>query len=153
MKLDRYEYQTEDELHFFEFTSVGPNGNIKKIVEYSKLSVENIYNLAFGDYNELTDKLNDKVVTNNGDSRKVLATVVSTVYAFTGRYPYAWIFVTGSTEVRTRLYRMGITNNLEELKEDFYVYGMKIDETFEEFIIGEDYLGFLVTRKNKNINL
>ena len=62
-------------------------------------------------------------------------------------------FVSGSTEVRTRLYRMGISNNLEELKEDFYVYGMKIDETFEEFIVGEDYLGFLVTRINKNINL
>ena len=59
----------------------------------------------------------------------------------------------GSTEVRTRLYRMGITNNLEELKEDFYVYGMKYDETFEDFIIGEDYIGFLVTRKNKNIKL
>ena len=82
-----------------------------------------------------------------------MATVVSTVYAFTGKYPNAWVFATGSTEVRTRLYRMGISNNPEELKEDFYVYGMKMDESFEEFIAGEDYLGFLVTRKNKNINL
>lgn len=153
MKLERYEYQTEDELHFFEFTSVGPKGNIKKIVEYSKVSVDDIYNLAFGDFDEALDQLNDKTVTNNGDSRKVLATVVSTVYAFTGRYPHTWVFATGSTEIRTRLYRMGITNNLEELKEDFYVYGMKLDETFEEFIAGEDYVGFLVTRKNKNINL
>lgn len=153
MKYTRYEYQTEDELHYFEFTSIGPKGSIKKIVEYSKVSVDNIFNLAFGDYDENTDKLNDKVITNNGDSTKILATVVSTVYAFTGKYPNTWIFATGSTEVRTRLYRMGISNNLEELKEDFYVYGMKIDESFEEFIIGEDYLGFLVTRKNKNINL
>jgi hypothetical protein len=153
MKYIRYEYQTEDELHYFEFTSVGPKGNIKKIVEYTKVSVDDIYNLAFGDYDEEADKLNDKIVTNNGDSTKILATVVSTVYAFSGRYPNAWVFATGSTEVRTRLYRMGISNNLEELKEDFYVYGMKMDESFEEFIIGEDYLGFLVTRKNKNIKL
>jgi hypothetical protein len=153
MKYQRYEYQTEGELHFFEFTSVGPQGSIKKIVQYSKLSVENIYNLAFGDYDEKTDEINDKIVTNNGDSRKVLATVVSTIYAFSGRYPETWIFATGSTEVRTRLYRMGITNNLDELREDFYVYGMKIDETFEEFIVGEDYIGFLITRKNKNIRL
>ncbi len=153
MKYIRYEYQTEDELHYFEFTSTGPKGNIKKIVEYSKVSVDDIYNLAFGDYDEQANKLNDKIVTNNGDSIKILATVVSTVYAFTGRYPNAWVFATGSTEVRTRLYRMGISNNLEELKEDFYVYGMKMDESFEAFIIGEDYLGFLVTRKNKNINL
>ena len=65
----------------------------------------------------------------------------------------AWVFATGSTEAKTRLYRMGISNHLDELKKDFYVYGMKFDETFEEFIIGEDYLGFLVTRKNKNIKL
>lgn len=153
MNLTRYEYQAEEDLHFFQFTSVGPKGEIKKIVEYSKVSVNNIYNLAFGDYDEPNDKLNDKIITNNGDSKKVLATVVSTVYAFTGRYPNVWIFATGSTEVRTRLYRMGISTNLEELKEDFHVYGMKFDESFEEFIVGEDYLGFLVTRKNKNINL
>ena len=153
MNKSRYEYQTEDDLHFFELTSIGLKGDIKKIVEYSKVSVGNIYNLAFGDYDELTDKLNDKIITNNGDSQKVLATVVSTLYAFTGRYPDVWVFATGSTEVRTRLYRMGISNNLDELKEDFYVYGMKFDESFEEFIVGEDYLGFLVTRKNKNIKL
>ena len=153
MKYPRYEYLTEEELHFFEFTSVGPKGSIKKIVEYSKLNVPDMYNLAFGDYDEKTDYINDKVVTNNGDSHKVLSTVVSTVYAFSGKYPDVWIFATGSSEVRTRLYRMGITNNLEEIREDFYVYGMKIDETFEEFVVGEDYLGFLVTRKIKNIKL
>lgn len=42
---------------------------------------------------------------------------------------------------------MGISNNLEELKRDFLVYGLRTDKVFEEFIIGEDYLGFLVTRK------
>lgn len=50
-------------------------------------------------------------------------------------------------------YRMGITNNLEEIKTDFYVYGLKDDNTFESFVPGEDYLGFLVTRKIKNIKL
>ena len=29
-----------------------------------------------------------------------------------------------------------------EIQDDFLVYGMKSDETFEEFIVGEDYLGF-----------
>lgn len=147
MKYQKYEYSADEELHFYEFVSVGSNGNIKKVVEYSKMNVENFYNLGFGDYDEEKGEINDKVVTNNGDSLKVLATVASTVYAFTGKYLNAWIFVTGSTEVRTRLYRMGITNNLVEIQEDFYVYGMKTDETFEDFIVGEDYLGFLITRK------
>jgi len=48
---------------------------------------------------------------------------------------------------------MGITNNLEELKQDFLVFGMRKDETFEDFIAGEDYIGFLVTRKNKNFKI
>lgn len=153
MKYNRYEYKTEDELHYFEFISIGQKGEIKKIVEYTKVSIDNIYNLGFGDYDKEGNRIDDKIVTNNGDSQKVLATVVSTVYAFTGKYPETWVFATGSTEVRTRLYRMGITNNLTELQTDFFVYGLKIDETLEEFIIGEDYLGFLVTRKNKNIKL
>ena len=147
MKYKKYEYTADDELHFYEFTSFGRKGKVKKVVEYSKMNIESYYNLAFGDLDEINNKINDKTVTNNGDSLKVLATVASTVYAFTGKYPDAKIFATGSTEVRTRLYRMGITNNLVEIQEDFEGYGMNTDETFEEFIVGEDYIGFLITRK------
>lgn len=119
------------------------------MVEYSRMNIENFYNLAFGDFDEKTETINDLIVTNNGDSLKVLATVSSTVYAFTAKHPEAWIFATGSTETRTRLYRMGISNNLAEIQDDFFVYGLKEDETFEDFVVGEDYLGFLITRKNK----
>ena len=115
--------------------------------EQNEIDIKGYYNLAFGDLDVKTREINDGVITNNGDATKVLATVVSTVYAFTGKYPEAYIFATGSSDARTRLYRMGITNNLEELKNDFYVYGLKVDETFESFIVGEDYLGFLITRK------
>jgi hypothetical protein len=149
MKYPRYDYASEGELTFFEFQSVGKKGNVKKVVEYTKMSVAGFYNLGFGDYDEVTQEIDDEIVTNNGDGLKVLSTVVSTLYAFTGRYPEAKVFATGSNEVRTRLYRMGISNNLEEIKQDFHVYGLKMDETFEIFVIGEDYLGFLVTRKNK----
>ncbi|OQA95612.1 MAG: hypothetical protein BWY22_02106 [Bacteroidetes bacterium ADurb.Bin217] len=135
---------------YYQFTSEGPKGNIKKIVEYSPTSFENVYNLAFGDYDEKIEGIDDKSITNNGDSQKVLATVASTVYAFTGKYPNAWVHATGSTTVRTRLYRMGITNNLTEIAKDFYVFGLK-DEKWEEFIVGEDYEAFLITRKNKDL--
>ena len=98
-----------------------------------------MYNLGFGDYGETTKSINDLSVTNNGDSLKVLATVASTVYAFTEKYPEAWILATGSTSVRTRLYRMGITNNLAEISEDFIVLGYNSQQIWEEFIAGEDY--------------
>ena len=49
------------------------------------MSVKGYYNLAFGDFNEETTEIDDNIITNNGDGIKVLATVVSTLYAFTGK--------------------------------------------------------------------
>jgi hypothetical protein len=111
------------------------------------MSIKGYFNLGFGDLDLKTREINDEIITNNGDGQKVLATVVSTLYSFTGKNPDAYVYATGSSESRTRLYRMGITNNLEELKKDFFVFGLRNDNVFESFIVGEDYLGFLVTRK------
>ena len=148
MNKPKYLYKSEDFLKIYEFISEGPKGQIKKMVQYTDTGTENIFNLAFGDYDEVTKSINDSTITNNRDSAKVLATVASTIYAFTKKYPNAWIFATGSTTVRTRLYRMGITNNIEEIKADFDVYGLTIDtNTWEEFIIGEDYEAFLITKR------
>lgn len=52
----------------------------------------------------------------------------------------------GSNATRTRLYRMGITTNLEEILEDFEVSGLS-DETWHEFEKGKEYEAFLVKRK------
>jgi len=131
---------------YFEFFSIGPKGQIKKIIEFSETNVKDVYNLAFGDFDEKTQQISDTIVTNNGEGLKVLATVASSVYAFTAKRPEAWVFATGSTDVRTRLYRMGLTNNLAEISKDFNVYGLKEDQ-WEDFLIGDDYEAFLVKRK------
>lgn len=133
MKNSKYHYKAEGNFEFFEFYSEGPKGIIKKVVEYQKTINENVYNLAFGDFDEQNKSINDMTVTNNGDSLKVLATVASTVYAFIEKYPQASIIATGSTLVRTRLYRMGITNNLDEISKDFYIFGYNEDEQWVEF--------------------
>lgn len=153
MNKPKYLYKSEAFLKVFEFTSEGIKGSIKKMVQFSETGTENVYNLAFGDYDEETKSINDLSVTNNGDSLKVLATIASTVYAFTEKYPNAWVVATGSTNVRTRLYRMGITNNLAEIKEDFDIYAFTIVGKWEEFIVGEDYEAFLITRKDNNFTL
>jgi hypothetical protein len=147
MNKPKYLYKSEEYLKIYEFISEGPKGRIKKIVQFTETGTENVYNLGFGDYNEKTKSIDDLAVTNNGDSLKVLATVASTVYAFTEKYPEAWIFATGSTSVRTRLYRMGITNNLAEINQDFKVYGLTENGEWTEFIVGEDYEAFLITKK------
>lgn len=77
---------------------------------------------------------------------KVLATVASIVHAFLERYPDAYIFATGTTIVRNRLYRMGITNNLAEIKEHFQLFGLNEESDWVKFVVGDDYEAFLITK-------
>lgn len=146
MKQDKYHLKSSKSLTVFEFISEGPKGRIKKIVQLSETNLKDFYNLGFGDKNEDSDEIDDTIITNNGDSQKVLATVAATVYAFTEKNPYAWIYATGSTKARTRLYRIGITNYIKEIKKDFEVYGLK-DGKWVEFKNGTEYSAFLVKRK------
>jgi len=146
MKLPRYELKAERSLMVFEFISEGTNGAIPKLIKYSETNLKGMYNLAFGDKNPETGEIDDKVISNNGDSEKVLATVVATVYAFSDKHPGSWIFATGSTKARTRLYRMGITRYIDEIKSDFEIYGLKENE-WEEFLKEIEYEAFLVRRK------
>lgn len=146
MKYEKYQLESDRKLLLFEFVSVGPKGRIKKIVQYTETNLKDFYNLGFGDKDEKTGEINDLVITNNGDSQQVLATVASTVYAFTDKHPYAWIYVRGSNNARTRLYRIGITNNLLEIKKDFEVFGLK-DDRWHEFRKDTEYKAFLIKRK------
>ena len=91
MHYPRYDYSAEDELNIFEFDSIGIKGKITKIVQYTEMSKKGYCNLGFGDLDNTTKEVNDGVITNNGDGQKVLATVVSTLYAFTGKNPTAYI--------------------------------------------------------------
>jgi hypothetical protein len=146
MMLDRYELRAEESLMVFEFASEGPKGKIRKLVQFGETNLKGLYNLAFGDVNVTTGEINDSIITNNGDSKKVLATVVATVYAFTDKYPDAWIYATGSTKSRTRLYRMGLTRYLSEITEDFDLYGER-EGQWEFFEKDREYAAFLVQRK------
>ena len=150
MNKEKYLLKSESEFERFEFVSEGRKGVIKKLIEFQKTNNPDVYNLAFGDYKEDTMEIDDLIVTANGDMEKVLTTVVSSVYVFFENHPNVFVFASGSTKSRTRLYRMGISKHYKELKKDFYLYGQLGDE-FVEFEIGIEYEGFLVQRKsNKN---
>jgi hypothetical protein len=124
----------------------GPKGKIPKIIKFSETTLKGFYNVAFGDKNLETGDIDDAVVSNNGDSEQVLATVVSAVYSFTEQENEAWVYATGSTLSRTRLYRMGITKYFDEAKQDFIVFGLR-DGEWEEFMKEIDYTAFVVRRK------
>lgn len=146
MKIEKYALKAESNLTVFEFMSEGPKGLIRKLIQFQETNQPNLYNLAFGDKNPVSGQVDDLTVSNNGDSEKVLATIVAALYAFFDKYPDAFVFATGSTKARTRLYRMGISRFYNEMKQDFVLYGQAGDE-FYEFEIGKDYTGFLTQRK------
>ncbi|MGG9960868.1 DUF6934 family protein [Ferruginibacter sp. SUN106] len=152
MQFEKYEIRTSSSFLRFEFYSIGPKGKIKKQVIF-KAFKENpeVFNLAFGDVGK-NGEVNDLIITGNKDSKKVLATVVATVFKFFEKYPNAYIFATGSTKSRTRLYRIGITNNLQEMNKSFELYGY-INQNWEKFEKNKDYEAFLaklISEKNSN---
>ncbi len=144
---ERYDVKTAPDVTSFEFNSIGPRGTVRKVVRYFEINIRNFYNLGFGDRDELTGFVSDLAVTNNNDSQKVLATVAATLYAFTDTHPGATIIATGSTEARTRLYRMGITNHLDEIEQDFEILGLTTNTEWEPFRKNVSYGAFLVRRK------
>ena len=149
MKLPKYPLASSDKMMTFEFISEGPKGLIHKLVRYQSTNLKDVYNLAFGDKDLTTGNIDDTVISNNADSEKVLATVVATIYAFTDKYPDTWIYATGSTKARTRLYRMGISKFLTEVDEDFEVLG-ELNDSWDIFRKNIEYEGFLVRRKRNN---
>lgn len=146
MNLDKYEIKSGERLEVFEFVSIGPNGRIVKLVQFTPTNYKDLYNLGFGDKNMTTGDIDDKIISNNGDSEKVLATVVATLYAFTDKHKNAMVYATGSTKSRTRLYRIGISKYLDEVQQDFIIYG-EIRNSWHEFEKDVEYNAFLVLRK------
>lgn len=148
MNSPKYQLSSSDKLLTFEFISEGKKGLIHKLVKYQPTNIKDIYNLGFGDKDHSTGNIDDTVISNNGDSEKVLITVVATLYAFTDKYPLIWVYATGSTKARTRLYRMGITKFLSEVTLDFEVLG-EIHDNWETFRKNTNYEGFLIRRIKK----
>lgn len=148
MNVEKYHLKSGQNFTKFEFISEGSKGAIRKLIEFQATNDPSLFNLAFGDQNSETNEIDDLAVSDNGDTEKVLATVVAAVYAFFDKYPNVYLYATGSTKSRTRLYRMGITRFFEEMKKDFYLYGQTKNE-YSEFEIGKAYDGFLAQRKFK----
>jgi len=146
MLSENYQLNISNDFTTYEFESIGPKGSITKVVKYSEINVKGYYNLGFGDKDPLTGYICDLSVSNNNDSKKVLRTVAATLYTFFSKNTDAIVIATGSTEARTRLYRIGITNNIELIEQDFIILGLK-DTHWEEFKKNETYGAFLVMKK------
>lgn len=152
MKIDKYPVIVGETSMVFEFVGEGIRGNIPKLVIYSETHLHNFYNLGFGDKDETTGDIDDEVITNNGDSEKVLATVASTLYIFMDKFPDAMVLASGSTKARTRLYRIGIGNNLVKIQKDFDIYGL-VENGWKPFEKQIEFKAFLVITKKSTFTL
>lgn len=70
-----------------------------KVVEFTSVGRykdTEVFNLGFGDYDGKNDIVNDRIISNNGDSRKVLNTVLSTIPVFFKHHEDKMLMVRGS---------------------------------------------------------
>ena len=147
MNADKYPVLAFEDSTRFEFLSEGPKGTIKKVVHYQFMAGQ-VFNLAFGDWNEEQRSISDLSRSNNGDRDKVLATVAFTLIEFIHYHLPATVFIKGSTGSRTRLYQIGIKNSWLEISHFFNVKGYRNDG-WEDFATAKNYDAFTLSAKEK----
>ena len=94
----------------------------------------------------ILNQIDDLAITNNRDSKKVLATVAAIILNFTERFHDMSVYAMGSTPARTRLYQMGIVAHYQEIEKLLIIYGYKNNE-WQPFKKGVAYEAFAVRRK------
>jgi hypothetical protein len=133
----------------YRFFSLGRN-KIEKIVDFVPLKPKDLVNLGFGDL--LPDgSIDDKIASNNGDIRRVLATVVMILKHFTAQRPDAIIYFSGSTPERTRLYTRILKIYYAEFTKEFTIYGVVGTRQDHQRSLFDpraqlNYFGFLIKR-------
>lgn len=130
----------------FEFISSGPKGAICKVIQFTSTHIPGVYNIAFGDRDFKTFEISDSVISNNGDSEKVLSTVAHAVMLFLNRYPDKSVFAVGLTASRTRLYQIGLIKNLPEIESRLTLLGL-YNNQWIPLKKGLNYEAFLATLK------
>ena len=155
MNIEFYDFDKADDLTFF-FISKGRR-KIDKVVKYQKISScydRDVYNFGFGDRIGGTSKIDDKIISNNGDIYKVFNTVLQTIPEFFKKYPKSVLFVTGSDnegeKKRIRVYRYFVNKNFIWIVKDYVMFGYIIENKktiVEQYITGKDYFAILIYKK------
>lgn len=137
-----FEYSLPRKVYLFE--SEGKHGSVKKMVRFHLIE-GNLFNLGFGDWRENDHEFDDQVVTDNGDMEMVLSTVIKITLQFLSMNPGASVHFTGSTQARTRLYRIIISNNYDVISRGYKVWGYWCGgwQPFEKSV---NYEAFLVSK-------
>ncbi len=77
-------YELEKDEKGYWFYSEGPRGRVRKVIEFQWVRClgSSTFNLAFGDFKDGADRMDDRSISNNHDRLKVLHTVATAVIYF-----------------------------------------------------------------------
>lgn len=148
MEWERYELDKSRDGMTYGFYSEGPKGRIRKAARVTRVPElgHNVYNLAFGDYDERSEKIDDRIVSNNGDREVILQTIADVVVDFLEQYPLAILLIRGSTPSRIRLYQIGIAIFWAAIKRHYEILG-KYQGRWAPFEKGINYEEFVIFKK------
>jgi len=160
MNKDSYAYRKSQLSPTYMFISEGFNGQIPKIVSFSKIDISDgrpVFNLAFGSLKVSEGKsfIDDQCRSNNGDIVKVLATVARIAIEFMHENPDTVLSFSGAMDEksirvgrnqRNVIYQRGIDTNWEELIKSFRIWGVR-GQSQEEYVKGRPYDEILIENR------
>lgn len=150
MEWEIYEFKKTKNGLRYSFYSEGPRGRIGKVIEFQWIQGlgSSTFNLAFGDFDQGTNLLDDKSVSNNYDRLKVLHTVAAAIIDFLEDHHQSIILIKANTLSRARLYQMMISSIWSAIERQYEVYG-RHESDWIPFRKGLKYAEFLVFKKFK----
>lgn len=150
MNLEKYKFtdKSENKKVSYFFVSTGTKGDISKVVYFQPREDNDFeYNLALADINPSTGKPDFEASSNNGDIKKVMATILGIGIDFFKTHPNDIVSFTGNQERKTRFYQRIIKNYYDELSQYFIIYGVLSFTEIEYFDLNKEYFGFFFKLK------
>jgi hypothetical protein len=132
----------------FESNNAQGTNPVTKVVAYVPIvrNGKRYYNLEFDDFHFETKSIDDSSITDNGDMRKVLKTVTSTLEIFFDEFSNETVRFDGSDAVRHSYY-LKLIRDYYELIEPFYRVRGCVDRRLEKFRAGIEYDFVVVTKR------
>jgi hypothetical protein len=124
MKKEVYEYKKIQDLTVYEFYSFGPNGRIRKEIQFDMMQkVPLVFNLVLAKADSRGD-LDVQSITDNKDTGQILSSVTNAIIEFLESRPEALVHIEGVTPSRTRLFQMWITKIFDQYCDRISIEGM-----------------------------
>lgn len=140
--MDGYRIEEKDNQYWFE--SIGPNGVIRMCGRFELSTVKNVYQFEFGIHDSIEGDLNTSFRSNNADKDKIISTIFNIILTFLSCNKNAIVRFSGSTESRTKLFRMWILNNWYSVNNSFIIYGNNEQNRWERYQKNREYSAIII---------